>query len=275
MDRNKKINIKININRFEPKASLKNLIDYIWIMQSDFLTDENRKDIIMPLGHINMIFNYESEYALIEGKRERVIPDVAIIGQIKDAKNVRYGPSVRQIGISLTPEGFVECFKMPGIGIAEQIIDADDFDTTLRVLRDEIESLIGMDAKLEKMYQWVESKAVSDKNSSRLGEMSAYIMHHCEHLNIGDMAAFFSVSVSALERFFKKYVGLTPKTYGEIVKFRKNIEGAEWRESMRNYYYDQSHLMKNTKKLTTKTFNELRNVENELTLSHLLKSKKL
>ena len=261
------------IKQFEPPDLLKNLIDYTWVVESNFLPDEEREDIIMPLGHINLIFNYGSHYAFIEEGKEIFIPNAAIIGQIKSAKPVKYGRKLDQIGISLKPAGFISLFNMPGVAVTERIMNANEIDLTLHELYHEIKDLKGTEEKIKKIYAYLETKMVSEKKSNRICEMTTYVECNCENLNIGKMAEFFCISISALERFFKKNVGLTPKTYGDILKFRKNVEDDVRRKNMQNYYYDQSHLIKNAKKFSGKTVNELENVNKELTLRYLLNSK--
>lgn len=262
------------VKQFAPPDLLQNVVDYTWVVEADFLTDEEREDIIMPLGHINIIFNYASNYILIEDGREILVPNAAIIGQIKNAKRVRYGQMVNQIGISLKPAGFISLFNMQGIVITEQIININDIDLALNDLYLEIKELKGIEPKIQRIYEYIGCKVVSDKNSRRIDKMTTYIECNCENLNIGKMAEYFCISISALERFFKKNVGLTPKAYGEIFKFRKNVEDDVLRKNMQNYYYDQSHLLKYTKKFSGKTVNELENVKNELTLHHVLNNKR-
>ncbi|WP_097004399.1 DUF6597 domain-containing transcriptional factor [Lacrimispora amygdalina] len=262
----------MEIKQFGPSGMLQNFVDYIWVVESELLKEEEREDIIMPLGHINLIFNYGSDYKLIEREREILIPDTAIIGQIKSARHVRYGSKLEQIGISLKPAGLISFFHIPGTSIADRIIDAKEVDLTLHKVYHQIEKLNGIDKKVDKIYEYLKAKMIIDKNSRRISEMTDYIESNYEDLNINEMAEFFRLSISALERFFKKSVGLTPKTYGNIIKFRKNIENEDRRKHMQNYYYDQSHLIKNAKKFSGKTANELEHVNSELTLQHILNS---
>ena len=260
----------MEIKQFGPSGLLQNFVDYIWVVESDLLKEEEREDIIMPLGHINLIFNYGSDYKLIEQERETFIPDAAMIGQIKSARHVRYGSKVNQIGISLKPAGLMSFFHIPGAAIAEKIIDANEVDVTLHKLYHQIEELNGSEEKTDKIYEYLKAKMIINKNSQRISEITDYVESNYEDLNIGEMAEYFSLSISALERFFKKSVGLTPKTYGNILKFRKNIENEDRRKNLQNYYYDQSHLIKNAKKFSGKTANELEHVNRELTLQHIL-----
>ncbi|WP_124065489.1 DUF6597 domain-containing transcriptional factor [Clostridium sp. E02] len=262
----------MEIKQFGPSGILQNFVDYIWVVESDLLKDEEREDIIMPLGHINLILNYGSNYKLIEQEREILIPDAAMIGQIKSAKRVRYGSKLNQIGISLKPAGLMSFFYILGASVVEKIIDANEVDVTIHELYHQIEDLNGIEEKIDKVYEYLKAKMSIDRNTQRISEITDYIECNYEELNIGEMAEFFRLSISALERFFKKSVGLTPKTYGTIIKFRKNIENEDRRKHMQNYYYDQSHLIKNAKKFSGKTANELEHVNRELTLQHILNS---
>jgi|GEM_PF-4985172 len=107
---------------FEPIDALHMIVDYIWVVDFDFLADDNREDIIMPLGHINIIFNYGSAYRLVGEDQEVVIPNTVVIGQMKRAKHIRYGQQLYQIGISLTPLGFLQLFHVPSLVVKAPLI---------------------------------------------------------------------------------------------------------------------------------------------------------
>lgn len=263
------------VKKFEPTNILLKAIDYIWVVESDFLASVEREDIIMPLGHVNIIFNYASDYMLIEENEEIIIPNAVVIGQIKRAKHIQYGQKISQIGISLKPEGFMILFGKPSIAITEQIINATDFDPTLDQLYKEIRKLKEIEQKIKKINEYLLSKMSSNQwDSSLIEKMVAYVESNCEKLNISQMAEVFHTSISSVERYFKKYIGLTPKVYGNIYKFRKNIEDKMLRKDIQNIYYDQSHLIKQSKKFTGKTINDLENVKNELTLQYIIKGEK-
>lgn len=75
------------IRTIEPIDALRKCIDYIWVADFDVLAADNRADIVMPLGHINIIFNYGSPYQLVEQNQETEIPESVVIGQIKRVRN--------------------------------------------------------------------------------------------------------------------------------------------------------------------------------------------
>ena len=76
----------MRIEHIPPPKILEKLIDYIWVTQDYHLPIEKRDDVIMPLGHLNIIFNFENAYYIKNqmGKYEP-LPDVAVVGQIQSA----------------------------------------------------------------------------------------------------------------------------------------------------------------------------------------------
>lgn len=257
------------IRTFEPINSLHKIVDYIWVVDFDFLANDKREDIIMPLGYINIIFNYGSAYSLVGEDQEVVIPNMVVIGQMKSAKYVRYGQQLYQIGISLTPLGFIHLFQVPGLELEERILQATDVDPDLdklyRMMR-----FKDLEQNITAINHYLLDKMVlNKKDTGRIEEMLTYVEREYENLNIVSMAKFFCISVSTLERFFKKHIGLTPKTYGDIVKFRKHVEDERLREEMQYRYYDQSHLIKTFKKFAGKTAKELEKLPHELTLRYV------
>lgn len=257
------------IRTFEPDNVLYKLVDYIWIADFSFLADGNRKDIIMPLGHINIIFNYGSPYRLVGEEEGMVFPDVAVIGQMKKAKHVQYGQHLNQIGISLTPLGFIKLFHEPGLELTERIAPVTDVDPDL----DELYLMMiykDTEQRIQAINQFLMNKLASNEtNTEYIEQMLTYVEREYESLNIVSMAKCFGTSVSSIERLFNKNIGLTPKTYGNIMEFRKHVEDEELRRDIQYHYYDQSHLIKTSKKFAGKTIKELNNLPDELTLAYL------
>lgn len=256
----------------KPVAALDKLVDYMWLADVGVGAEDSREDIIMPLGHINIIFNYGSAYCLVEGNQKIPIPDRAVIGQIKRAKRVLYGQSLYQIGISLTPLGFIKLFSMPSFHLTERFVQASDVDSGLEALYSIREEYAQPEQHFAAIQHYLLHKlALNKQDTARIEAMLDYVERECGSLNVGDMARCFAISVSALGRSFKQQVGLTPKAYGDIVRFKRHVEGERLRNGngMQHQYYDQSHLLKATKRFAGKTVGELKRLPPELTLSYL------
>lgn len=266
----------MTIQQFLPSVTLKNDIDYIWSVNVENLSEASQNDIIMPLGHVNIIFNLASPYFTVDNGESKQVPNTAIIGQIKNAKHVRYGDFVNQIGIALKPAGVLACLQLPGISLTEKIVDATTVLPMYQAMIAAVKETESMSMRAEMLYAYLEQccavgRGIHQGRHSRVVQMTSYVEAHWETLNIPSMASNFELSISALERFFKKYVGLSPKAYGEIIKFRKNVEDESLRKEIQSQYYDQSHLIKQAKKLSGRTAGTLETVQDELTLHYLIK----
>ncbi|PQP83945.1 hypothetical protein C0Q44_04770 [Paenibacillus sp. PCH8] len=262
------------IQRFQATDALKGIIDYIWIVEQDNLNPMNRQDIIMPLGHINIIFNYRSPYYLIERKKRILIPNSSVIGQIKRAKHVKYGKNLYQIGISLTPVGYIQSFEYPISRLTERICSVVDVSSGLDQLRTQLTNARDNESIITAINDYfIERIKLNPLDTHRADHMLSYVEQQCVNLNVSHMAAYLGVSISTLERTFKRYTGLTPKVYGDIVKFQKSIVNANWHTEIYEQYYDQSHFIKTCRKFAGKTVSELEKSADELTLRHLWQAK--
>lgn len=259
----------MRIEHFLPPKNLKKMIDYIWVTQDYHLPIEKRDDVIMPLGHLNIIFNFENAYYIKNqmGKYEP-LPDVAVVGQIQSAKAVRYEEEVYQIGISLLPVAFMLLMKRNCDELTEKIVAGNQ---ELWVLYDALIKLNTIEEKVDRIYRFLQEKFEQYLENDQLEiEMMDYIQRTIDDFSVREMANYFYMSVSTLERQFKKKVGLTPKAYADIIRFSSHVCD---RENLKSKYYDQSHLIRTSKKLTGKTAKQLSEVQNELTLKYILNLK--
>jgi len=255
------------IQTFKTTNALQKLVDYVWVVDFTHLDDDKKEDIIMPLGHINIIFNYASPYRMVEEKRKVTIPNAVVIGQMKRAKHVRYGQHLYQIGISLTPLGFIQLFYVPSFELTERIVHVDEVDPLLGNLYQQIIGCKDVEQQITAINHYLLHRlTLNKKDTSRIEEMLMYVEREYDNLNIVRMAKCFEISESTLERSFKKQIGLTPKAYGDIIKFRKLVENEGLRKDIQIGYYDQSHLIKTSKKFAGKTVKDLEKPPHELTL---------
>lgn len=249
-----------------PPESLEKLIDYVWIVQYSDLPKVKRADLIMPLGHLNIIFNFENSYDMMlsNGVYDKV-PNVVVAGQIQNAKKVLYGENVSQIGIAILPPAFMLLFNLNCSEITDRMMTGTAELWDLFAVLKQFESV---EARVNHIYAFLETKLELYMESDQLDtEMIDYIEAHNTHFSVKEMADYFYMSLSTLERHFKKKIGLTPKAYADIIKFSSHITDEE---TLQSYYYDQAHLIKTSQKYTSKTTKQLSKTQNEITLKYIL-----
>ncbi len=255
------------VGQFEPDKQLEKWVDYIWYVSEGEIPQARRKDTIMPLGHMNVIFNFLDGYTMLEKGVQRSLPDVAVVGQIKTAKTVYYGKSVLQIGIALKPTAFMLLFRKNSEDFTECIEEGPEM---LMDLHETLKRIETVEQKVERIWKFLkERRAVYYRDDQLMEQMMTYIESSVDNFNVSVMAEHFYMSVSTLERYFKRTIGLTPKAYANIKRFVINQRS----ECDKVLYYDQSHLIKASKLYTGKTPKALTYEQDEITLDFIFNQK--
>lgn len=253
------------IKHYKASEDLNNYVDYIWLVKEENLDTDKLEDIVMPLGHVDIVFNFGSDNYTLDEDFISTMPQVALIGQIKKGVAVAYERDVYQIGISLKPVGFKVLFGVNGIEISEKIISGG---IELYKVYSILSSIDKEEDRVEYLWEYLTEKLkTSDDLQLEVLEMTHYINGHIDDFSVEEMVKFFHISKKTLERHFKTVVGLTPKTYAKIKKFSNMITDGNYSE---HTYYDQSHLIRESKLYTKKTPKKLKTNLSEMTLDYFL-----
>ena len=246
---------------------ISSILDLIWYVEEDNLEDARSNDIIVPTGHIHMVYNFKDPYFLNEDEILQ-IPDVVLVGQMKKAVKIKYGRSVKQLGLAFRPTALYGLFNQLCGLYTGAIVDCSQIQS-MKALHKTVKNIIQTYDCVDQIFMAIEAyfagyKYIVDQEES-LEDMIGYIDDHKGLIDVKLMADYFSYSVSALERNFKKHIGLTPKAYGNILRFRY----AMIEDDPHILFYDQSHYIKNCRRYTKKIPGELSKAE-EISLRHML-----
>ena len=244
------------------------IIDVIWYVNENHLELERQDDIIIPSGHVHIVYNFADPYFLNEGDGFTRIPDTVLAGQIRNAMNIRYGRHLKQLGLAIHPSALYNLFgKVSGL-YTGAIVDCSDFDNmrdfhrAIRCIVNENNDPVTM---LDEIESYFEAYEYNELDIELFEDMVKYIEINKGLIHVENMAQKFAYSVSSLERVFKKHIGLTPKVYANILRFRHSV----LEEDPQRLFYDQSHFIKNCKKYTNKLPTDLSRSE-EISLLNML-----
>lgn len=251
------------------KKDLQDVIDVIWYVNEEHLPEEKQKDVIIPSGQIHLVYNFSKPHYLNVGNELHKLPNTLLAGPFKDVKEVRYEDSVKQLGIAFKPSAFYTLFKeLPSL-YSHVFVDCSGMDF-LKGLHLHIEAMARdhfPDGKrmLDDIETFFESFEYEHVNDEGIDQILRYIDEEKGDVNVADLAKKFSYSMSALERNFKKYLGLAPKVYANMLKFKYALAD----EDPVSLFYDQSHFIKSCQKYTRKLPKELLDAE-EISLLYML-----
>jgi len=252
----------------KPNNMIGSIVDVLWYVDERDLDEKHRKDIIVPSGHIHIVYNFADSYFLIEENRYYPIPDRVLVGQFKNAVQIKYGNHVKQLGIAIHPLALYSLFHQVSGLYTEAMIDCSDMPS-MELMHNAIMKIVSDPADateiLDEVEKYFESYDYVKSNVELYEHMVSYLEERKGIIDVKEMAGFFGYSVSALERNFKKHVGLTPKAYADILRFRYTMI----EDDPKSLFYDQSHFIKNCRKYTNKIYADLLQSE-EISLLHML-----
>lgn len=262
------------VKSLDIKTDLKTLINQIWYVEFNEYDKIERTDLIVPTGCINIVFNYLDDYFLIKSNECIFkLPSILITGQLNKVCKIKYGNKIKQIGLVLTPVGFLSIFNLPSPLYTNTFLDGNDSKWKLNKLFDSLSRINNFDDAINKITKYFLKYLKENRSYDLLNSIILEMEKSADNFKIKNLALQFNLSESAFERFFKKMTGITPKAYSNIIKFKNVFNNINNKLSTEELYYDQSHLIKSCKKYTGKTPTELLKSTEEITLKYMLKKR--
>ncbi len=265
----------MNHNIFEPSENLSSLIKCYWTLES---SKENipKKNIIVPDGHIKIIFHYRDLFKQYDKKSKTFSsPRSFVVGQLTQPIELLRTGDVGMFFVIFQPNGFLpfsnipikelenrtisleEIFEDDGINIEEKILNAKTTEERIDI----IELFL--------------TNRLSDKHNIDfiLKSTIETIIKTSGQLSVTDLSIEMNINKRKLERTFLSNIGLNPKQLLKIIKLKNTLKFMSNTKNnsltsiaYENEYYDQSHFNKIFKEFTGLTPKEFYGDELELSL---------
>ncbi|MGD8777498.1 MAG: helix-turn-helix domain-containing protein [Ignavibacteria bacterium] len=241
---------------------LKKYIKFFWEIRAEHMQLNHK---VIPLRNINLRFNLSDtpQYTYQQGK-EHLLESVFFSGLHDRYMDIhlKLDGKVHMLGICFYPNGFYPFSKIPvseyknqllGVNevgfkisntITEQLKEASDATTKLKILENELLSLLDNEYyDLENFQQMF--NALKQNNYSRT------VFKICQTNNI---------SMRKLERLFNKFVGVSAKTFTTMNRFQNGLNQLLYSNysklsdiAYNNGYFDQMHYIKDFKRFAGNT----------------------
>lgn len=204
----------------------------------------------VPDGCVDLLFSLDQDQV-----------HTYIGGTVFRAKKWPLMKNTRYFGVRFEPG---KC-KLPKDLSIEEIIDDDlliDGNAFGDFLQEEIADQNSMEKRMETfLKQYCEKLAKDEKSFSLEDYIRMRIQGKKGNLSIRDLEGETGYSACYIRRVFKKVHGISPKVFGEFVRFQNLIQKMEKngkRMSMEELavecgYYDQSHMTRDFKKFAGMT----------------------
>jgi AraC-like DNA-binding protein len=272
----------IRFRKYYPHPKLAEHIQSYFLIDADpsvNLNTDYEKDFLNnhPQGTIDLMFALRGGIKLANYKGDEFsLSQIFVMAQQEGFFKIDFAPDIRIAGVVFYAESFTKLFNFSMSELTNKGCDVqDDLSETYLELHERLcnthfdDNLFG-----EINHFFIRELASSDYSFTKFDRLIRWMRMEGEQKNIGELASMANMSEKTLQRHMKKVTGVTPKSFGNILRFNsvlKLIDSSEeldWQDILfRSGYYDQAHFIKDFKRFTGLTPTEFMK-ENE-TLSKL------
>jgi AraC-like DNA-binding protein len=228
-------------------ARLAGVVEHLW-HSAGVIAD--RRERVLPNGTYELVLALGDRHRLVERDGVRVLP-AASFGGLRSSPFVLDHPDrCDTLGIVLRPAGAYALLGQPLWEVSELMLDARD------VLGGEVDELAercagtrSADARFAHVCHWLTNRLARSRFPDlATAWMAAEIERRAGNLRVGALREETSLSRTRANERFREQIGVRPKLYARLVRFRHVLEGLQSGDSaladvaLEAGYYDQAHM---------------------------------
>jgi AraC-like DNA-binding protein len=238
--------------QFRPDPRLAAHVHCLWHLRKPAATAV-APDRVLPDGCMELVFNRATPLQLrsAAGRFERQ-PPAMLVGQISTHVLLQSDEATEVVAVRFRPAGARAFFREESDAFTDRCVPLDALGDGWRELADRVAEASTADDALG----LVQGALVRRLEPSRTGVPSRALgalrlLHQPESApSIGGIARALALSPRQLERIFRRDVGLSPKLYARLLRFRRMVGALDrgdprWADlAARAGYSDQAHLVR-------------------------------
>jgi AraC-like DNA-binding protein len=214
---------------------------------------------LFPNGFSGIFFNFGNLGKLLI-KEEFKIPFVSVFGQIDRHFVAVHCPGYYSLGVLLKPTVLSWLLKVDMPEFTNRAVDGQLIAQAFGWLHQQMEETTSFRAKIHLFENYFGNVMARRCHKVGLADRALTLINQRPVVSVHKVAEQLCVSQRHLEIQFKQSVGLSPKTYLLILRFKrmeqqlKNLSSVSWQEmKFAHEYYDQNHFIKDFKRFTGHT----------------------
>jgi AraC-like DNA-binding protein len=217
----------------------------------------------LPLGTMEIIVQTDLRPCEImgsDGNFEKS-PDIYLTGLYTDTAFWRQGEKTSMFGIRLRPEGLIVLFARPVSLVVNVVVEAEHIlGASAKGMCDEMAGVYDPSALIQIAEKYLLARLwkLNDRYNHAVNACRI-IRGSAGDLTVEALAGKLCVSRRQLERSFREHIGLSPKTYQRIIRFRnayskiRSASGGQISWTQLSYscgYSDQAHFVRDFRDFT-------------------------
>lgn len=261
----------------EPSPLYKPFIKYYKYIESD--VTGILKGI--PITDVELYFNFTHINVFCKGYYDIDNPKIALVGlQNLDQNGYTHMYGTDRGGgfaVVFKPQGFYHLFGIKSSDFTKYALDGKSiFKTEIFSLHDQFQALYNVyDMKILFENYMLKYVKQSVHRYYLINDIISYMEKSAEMIRLSQICKIFNIGTRSLQRQFKEEIGLSPMELLQILRINKAIRllngGKDFNLAEISYlsgYYDQSHFIKDIKKITGNTPGKIQSNEKTLESTH-------
>lgn len=242
----------MNYLEIKPNKFLSPYINCYWRLNGKSDLNYDNTERVLPDGCIELIINFQEPFKQYSGNEKFEKQSSAfIVGQIKNYKLLKPSCNFDMIGIRFKPAGAFKFFDLPLDEISFQTVDAElIWGRDIKELQAKMYET-NLSRRIFLLENFLLEKVLSNKTNNKVIESSLNLINNNNSIfTVENLAAKLEINKRQLERNFKQFVGIPPKTFLKIRRLQnvfkhiRNNKRVDWITlSYISGYYDQSHFI--------------------------------
>lgn len=227
-----------------------------------YLEGDGRKDTIItentlfPNGYSGIFFNFGNT-GKITLRSNVDVPAVSVFGQIDRHFTVQHSPGFYTLGVLVKPAVLSKLLRINMGEFTNNAFDGALIRKDLSMLRIDLEESQSVVGKIILIERLIGKLISSTPQKVSMVDYALQLLQQPVSHPIQKIARRLQVSERHLENQFRIQVGLTPKTYSLLVRFKRieqqlrKLSTVRWQDlSFADEYFDQNHFIKDFKRFT-------------------------
>jgi AraC-like DNA-binding protein len=267
--------VEIKFQSFDPVRPLKNYIGKIWFFETSAPMPSDDMKLVVPNGRLLMIIPVRNGLTGLMDNNyyETSTNKIALVGMsdrpsIVDAQT--QGP-VASIGVEITAMGAYRFFHLRLKDISNQLqLLPDILGKTAATIEQRLAETPAIHGKIHLLQQFFLSLFIKKEEDPLFEYCIRQIQNSNGYNLMKQLERETGYSSRWLNLKFEERLGISPKNYSSIVRFQKyyrelllNPNEFFKQKSFYDYYYDESHFIKDFRRFTDISPNRLVRAKNE------------
>jgi AraC-like DNA-binding protein len=233
--------------RPHPLADLAGLVEVIWYFKGP--TSSARKRIL-PNGTVEMLVNFGEPYRTITGAGPELLKTTWLAGLQSGPMVSAQPPRQDVMGVRLCPAGAYVLMEGPMREISELVVDLENLvGRAAGELAERCYDAASVEERLRRAADWVAERVTKARGvDPAIAWAAGRIEKSGGAVSIAELRRHTGLSKTRLAEAFRDQIGLAPKLYSRVVRFRRATamlqKGAQplIDVALVTGYYDQPHM---------------------------------